>query len=52
MDLNKILKLKSRINKSNGQINLNIRKKDLPLDLRKIAGKIKSFNMKVEGIDL
>jgi hypothetical protein len=46
--MSKILNLKAILNKSNGQINLSLPKKQLPEDFLKNFNKIKSINVKLE----
>jgi len=48
----KFLKLKPVINKKNGQVNVSLRKKDLPISIRKNPELIKKIKLKMEGFDV
>jgi hypothetical protein len=48
----KIISMKPTINKNNGQINISLPKKKLPISLRKNPEKIKSINVRIEDLDL
>ena len=45
----KLIRIKPRINKANGQINLSPKKCDLPKELRDNPEKIKALLFKLEG---
>jgi len=41
--------IKPRINKSNGQVSINLRKKDMPQIMKDDLHKIKNIRIKIEG---
>ena len=48
----KVLILKTRLNKTNGQLNISLPKKKLPKEMQDFPERIKNVQMKLEGWDL